>query len=265
MNETLEALKGKLKNELHEAQNEKHQESGTLSITTRSSASLSVDEDSAALEEAARSMGAVLGKLRKQGAASASAAFDFFKPSKNKTVEASHMLEEIQRLQALPEDKASRLVEYLDPSHNGQIPYKRFRTVVYRFLTTSHNFHSCLSDEVFNVIMNRIQAHLQGQNLSITQGFQQCDTDGTGKVDGNKFMAALRSLHLGLSEKEVVQLFVTLQSTEAPPSAGQAGGRQVVQNGKVVLSAFEAVVAHASRNHQRQKCPENVGPIVDPR
>lgn len=220
---------------------------------------------STAEAEAAESMGAVLRALRDRGVKSASAAFAHFGPGDDGRIDAQHLLTEISHLGVLSPSKATRLVQALDRLGTGRICYRDFRAKIVGFLATSHDFHSSLSDDEFAAIMTRINVRLQMQNLLVSEAFKEWDSNGSGILECSEFMAGLRSLRLGLSGKEVAQVFNALSVVGSPPATTNTGagnehepgresptGANNAHSGFVSLAALEsAVVSGAKQNRLR--------------
>ncbi|CAE8646120.1 unnamed protein product, partial [Polarella glacialis] len=191
--------------------------------------------------EVLRSLGIVLRSLRDRGLTSASAAFRYFEPDQDLYVDRGRMTAMVSRLEVLRPDQARLLVESLERGGTGRVAFSDFRAAVVAFLASSREFHSALSSEELDAIMYRIQARIHAQGHTIQEVFQAWDLDGSGMLDCTGFMAGLRALQVGLSGKEVAQVFNSL-SAACSGSEGEPNRPPAVRNGRVVLSAFASLV-----------------------
>ncbi|CAK9044969.1 unnamed protein product, partial [Durusdinium trenchii] len=152
---------------------------------------------------------------------------------------------QLRSLQVLKEDEIRELLCFLDSSGIGHVSYRPFRMAVADFLSVSRDFHSALSPEEFNAILCRVQARLLRSGLNFTQAMREAD--GKNSLPGPQFMQSLRSLRLGLSNKEVAQIFNSL-SAESFRTAGTLHLPNPVQKGQVSMVLFEALLEKSSDN-----------------
>lgn len=194
-------------------------------------------------EAANEQLGAVLRCLREQGITSASSAFTYFRPDQDSAVPGQQMLEMIQRMGVLRSHEASNLLDSLDPTGCGKVHYQNFRTAVVGFLASSRDFHSALSPEEFHAIMYRIQKRIQMKGQSLSQFFSEWGANQNGFINTGEFLTGLRSLRLGLSGKEVAQIFNSLRAESY--DSGEGGPLQ----GKMVnLEAFKMLVEQGAQD-----------------
>merc|ERR1719424_554291 len=202
--------------------------------------------------EAAETMGEVLRGLRLQGVMSASSAFQHFQPGEDGCIAAAQLFNEINSFGNIPPDRTSRLVGNLDRRGTGRIEYRDFRSKISGFLATSRDFHSALSADELVAIMTRIQGKLQQQGLTVSEAFREWDVNVTGTLESSEFMVGLRSLHLGLSGKEVAQVFNAMRDggMGSNPSSPSAPADAVQGAGAVSLQAFEASMHRATKQNR---------------
>jgi hypothetical protein len=154
------------------------------------------------------------------------------------------MLEELQRMEVLQQHEILNLLDSLDAG-TGRVHYQNFRTAVVGFLASSRDFHTALSPEEFHAIMYRIQSRIQMKGQSLAQFFSEWDANQTGFMDTTDFLAGLRSLRLGLSGKEVAQIFNSLRAG----SYDSGDGRLLQGQGeRVSLSAFRMLVEQCAKD-----------------
>lgn len=192
-------------------------------------------------------LGKVLRCLRSRGVTSASSAFLHFSPDQDWTVSTQRMQVEISHLQVLQEDEIHQLVQYLDHEGSGRVSYQSFRTMVVRFLATSRDFHYALSPEEFNAIMFRIESRLASNGTSIGQALAELDSSNSGALSDTEFMQSLRLLRLGLSNKEVAQVFNSL-SASSFKAAGTSELPNPLMRGQVSIDLFASLVAKSSKD-----------------
>jgi len=193
-------------------------------------------------------LGKVLRCLRNRGVTSASSAFSAFSPEQDWTIPVQRMHAELRHLQVLQEDEVKQLVRNLDHAGTGKISYRDFRTLVVRFLATSRDFHYALSPEEFNALMFRIEARLASNGTTVGQALSELDASKTGALSDAEFMYSLRLLRLGLSNKEVAQVFNSL-SANSFRAAGTAELPNPVMRGQVSIALFEALVEKCSKEN----------------
>mmetsp|Transcript_112967 Transcript_112967/g.319646 ORF Transcript_112967/g.319646 Transcript_112967/m.319646 type:complete len:565 (-) Transcript_112967:21-1715(-) len=207
-------------------------------------------------ESVFESLGEVLRVLRDRGIGSASSAFsslgEFQSASGGEPyIERSRFASEIGVLNVLPSERVAELAESLDPEGTGRITYREFKDAVARFLAGSTEFHPSLSIDEFTAVVQRLQRRLRAQGRTLQEAFRGWDAEARGTVDAADFAEGLRSLGLGLSGREVAQVLNQLGREGVPSSpvssTGGDSSAQAVCNGRVVLSAFEAVIEHCGR------------------
>ncbi|CAE7254951.1 STT3A, partial [Symbiodinium necroappetens] len=156
---------------------------------------------------------------------------------------------EISHLQAgvLQGDEIHQLVQYLDHEGSGRVSYQSFRTMVVRFLATSRDFHYALSPEEFNAIMFRIESRLASNGTTIGQALAELDSSNSGALSDTEFMQSLRLLRLGLSNKEVAQVFNSL-SANSFKAAGTSELPNPLMRGQVSIDLFASLVARSSKD-----------------
>eukprot|EP00439_Symbiodinium_sp_Y106_P081349 s740_g20.t1 len=169
------------------------------------------------------------------------------KEEKDWTVSTQRMQVEISHLQVLQEDEIHQLVQYLDHEGSGRVSYQSFRTMVVRFLATSRDFHYALSPEEFNAIMFRIESRLASNGTSIGQALAELDSSNSGALSDTEFMQSLRLLRLGLSNKEVAQVFNSL-SASSFKAAGTSELPNPLMRGQVSIDLFASLVAKSSKD-----------------
>jgi len=194
-------------------------------------------------------LGKVLRNLRHEGITSASAAFMYFNPDQDWTVPVSRMKLQLRRMQVLNGDQINELLNYLDDAGIGTISYRPFRTAVAEFLAISRDFHSALSPEEFTAILCRIQDRLQRTGMTFTEAVREAE--GKNSLAGAQFMQSLRNLRLGLSNKEVAQIFNSL-SANSFRIAGTTHLPNPVQNGQVSVVLFEALLDKSTMDNRLQ-------------
>ncbi|CAJ1426171.1 unnamed protein product [Effrenium voratum] len=148
----------------------------------------------------------------------------------------------IRRLQVLSEEELRSLLQCLDDAGLGRVSYRSFRTAVAEFLAKSRDFHSALSPEEFNAILYRIKARVKENGLTVGQALREAD--GRSALPGAEFMQSLRGLRLGLSNKEVAQIFNSL-SADSFRMAGTAAPNPV-HDGQVSIALFDTLVENCS-------------------
>lgn len=193
---------------------------------------------SAAEAETAETMGEVLRALRMRGMMSASAAFQHFQPGEDGCISSDHLLNEINSFGGISPRRSARLVSNLDRRGSGRVDYRDFRSKISSFLATSREFHPSLSADELQAIMTRIRRKLQQQGLTVSEAFREWDADATSTLECSEFMAGLRSLHLGLSGKEVAQVFNAM--TDADGNKG----------GMVSLHVFETSMLRGAKQNR---------------
>lgn len=196
-------------------------------------------------EAANEQLGVVLRCLRERGVTSASSAFTHFRPDQDSAVPRQQMQEEIQRMGILTSHEVSNLLDSLDATGCGKVHYQDFRSAVVGFLSSSRDFHSALSPEEFNAIMYRIQNRIQMKGQSLSQFFSAWDANQRGFLETREFLAGLRSLRLGLSGKEVAQIFNSLRAESY--DSGEGGALQG-QGRMVNLEAFKMLVEQGAQD-----------------
>lgn len=194
-------------------------------------------------------LGKVLRSLRHEGITSASAAFTYFSPDQDWTIPVPRMKLQLRRMQVLNGGEINQLLQYLDTSGIGRISYRPFRTAVAEFLAISRDFHSALSPEEFNAILCRIQARLQRTGMTFSEAMREAE--GKNSLPGSQFMQSLRNLRLGLSNKEVAQIFNSL-SANSFRVAGTTHLPNPVQNGQVSVVLFEALLEKSALENKLQ-------------
>lgn len=198
---------------------------------------------------ALHNLGKVLRSLRHEGITSASAAFTYFSPDQDWTIPVPRMKLQLRRMQVLNGGEINQLLQYLDTSGIGRISYRPFRTAVAEFLAISRDFHSALSPEEFNAILCRIQARLQRTGMTFSEAMREAE--GKNSLPGSQFMQSLRNLRLGLSNKEVAQIFNSL-SANSFRVAGTTHLPNPVQNGQVSVVLFEALLEKSALENKLQ-------------
>lgn len=194
-------------------------------------------------------LGKVLRSLRHEGITSASAAFTYFSPDQDWTIPVPRMKLQLRRMQVLNGGEINQLLQYLDTSGIGRISYRPFRTAVAEFLAISRDFHSALSPEEFNAILCRIQARLLRTGMTFSEAMREAE--GKNSLPGSQFMQSLRNLRLGLSNKEVAQIFNSL-SANSFRVAGTTHLPNPVQNGQVSVVLFEALLEKSALENKLQ-------------
>eukprot|EP00931_Biecheleriopsis_adriatica_P036844 TRINITY_DN21173_c0_g1_i1.p1 TRINITY_DN21173_c0_g1~~TRINITY_DN21173_c0_g1_i1.p1 ORF type:complete len:453 (+),score=115.32 TRINITY_DN21173_c0_g1_i1:122-1360(+) len=191
-----------------------------------------------------QSLGVVLRALRDEGITSASAAFKYFGPDHEWGVPKSHILEVVVSMQKISRQEAVRLVDALEDGGSGRVQYHDFRAAVVAFLASSGDLHCALSPEEFNTIMQRIGSRMQENGTTVSKAFQEWDVNRSGWISNANFMGGLRALRLGLSAKEVAQIFNSLSAgLQLPP-----GLANPLQEGQVSIIAFEALVLYGTQD-----------------
>eukprot|EP00434_Breviolum_minutum_P011371 symbB.v1.2.010036.t1/scaffold650.1/size176305/15 len=165
------------------------------------------------------------------------------------TVPVSRMKLQLRRMQVLNGDQINELLNYLDDAGIGTISYRPFRTAVAEFLAISRDFHSALSPEEFTAILCRIQDRLQRTGMTFTEAVREAE--GKNSLAGAQFMQSLRNLRLGLSNKEVAQIFNSL-SANSFRIAGTTHLPNPVQNGQVSVVLFEALLDKSTMDNRLQ-------------
>jgi len=198
---------------------------------------------STAEAEAAETMGEVLRGLRLRGVMSASAAFQHFQPGEDGCISSVLLLKEINSFGSISPQKSSRLVDNLDRRGNGRVEYRDFRSKISGFLATSSDFHPSLSADELHAILARIHDKLLQQGLNVSEAFREWDSNASGTLECTEFMAGLRGLHLGLSGKEVAQVFNAMSDSNA--AAGHEGNRRAVS-----LQAFQDSLVRGEKQNR---------------
>jgi len=88
------------------------------------------------------------------------------------------------------------------------------------------------------IALNTVAFEPKQQGLTVAEGFREWDVNGSGTLECSEFMAGLRSLHLGLSGKEVAQVFNAM--TDADVNNG----------GMVSLQVFEAAMLRGTKQNR---------------
>jgi len=205
---------------------------------------------SAAEAEAAETMGEVLRALRSRGVMSASAAFEHFGKGQDGCISMDLLLNEIGSFGTVSPRRAERLVRSLDRRGTSRIEYRDFRSKISGFLATSREFHSSLGGDELNAIMVRIQSKLDQRGLTAVEAFREWDRSSCGQLDCNEFITGLRSLRLGLSSKEVAQVFKAVSGTSNNVSdlLPKNGDKNVVDAGCMTsLQNFELMFRSAKQ------------------
>jgi len=164
-------------------------------------------------KEGSACVGAILRKLMSQGVTSASAAFSFFEPEADGTVTREKLSSKTVELECLDTPDITTLCEYLDPQNTGYIIFEDFKAALQRFLASSGDVHSSLTEDEFNTVMSRIKEKFDMQGLSVGQVFKDYDLDNSGTLQRNEFIDGLSKLNLGLSTKEIAQLFYAMDAS----------------------------------------------------
>eukprot|EP00746_Dinoflagellata_sp_MGD_P166147 gnl/MRDRNA2_/MRDRNA2_95855_c0_seq1.p1 gnl/MRDRNA2_/MRDRNA2_95855_c0~~gnl/MRDRNA2_/MRDRNA2_95855_c0_seq1.p1 ORF type:complete len:587 (+),score=146.80 gnl/MRDRNA2_/MRDRNA2_95855_c0_seq1:151-1911(+) len=164
-------------------------------------------------KEGSACVGIVLRKLMSQGVTSASAAFSFFEPAADATVTREKLTEKTIELDCLETAEIATLCEYLDPQEAGVIVFEDFKAALQRFLASSGDVHSSLSEDEFNTVMHRIKEKFENQGISVAQVFREYDLDNSGTLQRHEFIEGLSKLRLGLSTKEIAQLFYAMDAS----------------------------------------------------
>eukprot|EP00435_Cladocopium_sp_Y103_P025792 s1925_g6.t1 len=168
---------------------------------------------------------------------------------KDWTIPVPRMKLQLRRMQVLNGGEINQLLQYLDTSGIGRISYRPFRTAVAEFLAISRDFHSALSPEEFNAILCRIQARLLRTGMTFSEAMREAE--GKNSLPGSQFMQSLRNLRLGLSNKEVAQIFNSL-SANSFRVAGTTHLPNPVQNGQVSVVLFEALLEKSALENKLQ-------------
>jgi Ca2+-binding EF-hand superfamily protein len=194
----------------------------------------------AAEAEAAGTMGEVLKELRAKGMMSATAAFQHFQPGEDGCISTVQFLQEINSFGNISPQRTSHLAKQLDTQSCGRINYQDFRSKISSFLASSRDFHSSLSADELHVVMTRIRTKLHERGITVSDAFKQCHVDASGTLEASEFMAGLRSLHLGLSVKEVAQVLNSLADVARVEG---------VDSTRVSLSIFENTLLGVSEQN----------------
>jgi len=158
-------------------------------------------------------MGAVLRKLMVKGETGVSAAFSFFEPEESGIVQREKLVKGIGDLEGLEADEIEELANYLDPHQTGKIYFEDFKMALLTFLASSGDVHSSFSEDEFNAVMSRIKSKFDSKGLSCVEAFTEYDTDNSGTLARNEFIEGLQRLELGLSTKEIAQLFYAMDAS----------------------------------------------------
>lgn len=168
---------------------------------------------SVVMKEGSACVGIVLRKLMSQGVTSASAAFSFFEPAADATVTREKLTEKTIELECLETAEIATLCDYLDPQGLGVIVFEEFKAALQRFLASSGDVHSSLTEDEFNTVMHRIKEKFEIQGISVAQVFKEYDLDNSGTLQRQEFIEGLSKLRLGLSTKEIAQLFYAMDAS----------------------------------------------------
>lgn len=212
-------------------------------------------------------MGQVLKALASRGCTSAAMAFSFFNPGsgKERSIPSKRMLAELIQMRILHPAQCDRFVQSLDPEDTGRIQYKTFRAAVASFLNSSSDFHAALPEDQYNAIMYRVATEIHRKGMTVNQVFKDWDYDRSGFVECQGFVAGLRTLKIGLADKEIVQIFNHLTGGNPNPGEspaisaassarassyhfGNAGGGR-----KLNLNEFEKLLRVHSEKHSKLK------------
>mmetsp|Transcript_15451 Transcript_15451/g.42503 ORF Transcript_15451/g.42503 Transcript_15451/m.42503 type:complete len:523 (-) Transcript_15451:59-1627(-) len=159
--------------------------------------------------EAFHSMGVVLHALRNQGISSAAAAFKYFGPDNDQadSISCDRLLAGIERLGTLSSRQTVKLLQGLDRRGSGRVTYNDFKGAVVGFLASSSEFHSELSTDELVALVGRIQLKLSRLGLTVGKGFASVAPNSRGELNYEEFVGGLKVLRLGLSHKEIAQVF----------------------------------------------------------
>mmetsp|Transcript_23401 Transcript_23401/g.66717 ORF Transcript_23401/g.66717 Transcript_23401/m.66717 type:complete len:655 (+) Transcript_23401:105-2069(+) len=195
-------------------------------------------------------LGVVLEALHSRGVTSVSAAFSYFGPTNmdGSFVETTELVSALDSLNVLQPDQVALLAGGLDPRGRGHVAYRDFRAAVVSFLASSQEYHAGLEQREFTGILQRLHQQVRAQGRSVGEALAGRELQGDEVQEGADFVAALKSLRLGLSGKEAAQILETLSAWDSPSTPlSSTGGRPphepvVSPDGRVMLPAFERIV-----------------------
>jgi Ca2+-binding EF-hand superfamily protein len=173
----------------------------------------SASKESVVQKEGSVCVGVVLRMLMSQGVTSASSAFAYFEPEPDATVTREQLTLKTIELKCLEASEIETLCEYLDPTGSGSIAFRDFKAALQRYLVMSGDVHSSLTEEEFNAVIVRIKEKLKIRGLSIAQLFKEYDSDNSGTLQRNEFIEGFSTMQLGLSTKEIAQLFYAMDAS----------------------------------------------------
>lgn len=162
-------------------------------------------------KKVAELMGSVLFSLSKMNISNASDAFRYFAGGTDtREVPVQAFLQKLAVLGALSPDECEQLVAHLDGERHGTIKFRPFRSAMANFLSQSNEIHRILPDDQYNALLVRIQIQITDRGFTLEDVFKECELDENGYLGCRGFVTGLKSLQIGLAEKELVQLFDAL-------------------------------------------------------
>jgi len=149
----------------------------------------------------------------KYGCSTSTEAWTFFEPEVDSgvsQVNCNRFRDKIHGLNILTDNEVLGLIEYID-SGSGFVDYDEWKAGVIMALAASGELHALPTEEEFNAVMFRIQAKMTSKGMkSVKAGLESCGFDTSKSFPYDEFMKGMLQLKVGLSQKEVTQIFFSM-------------------------------------------------------
>lgn len=197
----------------------------------------------------------------------ASQAWAFFEPDDTNQVDSNHFQAKISGLDILTQDEIVSLLEYVDYGASGSVDYGEWKAGLMMALAASGDLHALPTEEEFNAVMFRIKAKLVAKGMTPKEAFGSCDFDNSAELSHDEFMQGMLKLQLGLSKKEITQLFFSMDADqggmldlEELEDAIEEGAEADTMKG-VVTPVFKTVGKALIRKSCLEECERLASPV----